>query len=342
VTTTPPENLLPWPAGVISASRWAGVARLLERCRQLAEAGVLPHTIMVVGPRGLGREGLAVELAASLICPTGGNACSCSSCQRVRRGIHPDLQVVVVNREKKEPVIKIDPVRDILGTLDRLPYEGRRRVVLFESCQTPPLNTEAASALLKTLEEPPPYVTFVMLAANPRRVLPTIASRSVEVRVPSPSREELVATVAELCRCDPSQAAKALDSMWGNADLVLKDALDGASSETEESDPGQAAEFLAESVETAAALAEILPRALGGDDLALLGPAHLAKNHPAGIELTVATLLGLTIENGGEGERFLTAAATLLEAERRRRALNLDFEAAFTNAMFVAAAETSS
>ncbi|MFH1177361.1 MAG: hypothetical protein V1750_08130, partial [Acidobacteriota bacterium] len=152
------SSLLPWPAPYLTSASWAGVGRLLARCRELDAAGALPGTLLLTSAPGLGREAMAIELAAALICREPRAVCSCTSCDRVRRGIHPDATILDVLPGNKE--IKIDEqVRPLLQGIDQRPYEGRQRVLIVANAHTPPLNIYSASALLKTIEEPPAHLT---------------------------------------------------------------------------------------------------------------------------------------------------------------------------------------
>ena len=110
------------------------------------------------------------------------------------RGVHPDVEIITVAPDKTQ--ITLEQALHVVENVSLLPYEGMRRVFIVDSCHTPPLGTDAASALLKTLEEPPSRVTFVLLASNPGRVLPTIASRTVQLRIPPPRIDELVPVLA--------------------------------------------------------------------------------------------------------------------------------------------------
>ncbi len=157
--------------------------------------------------------------------------------------------------------ISIEQAQGVVENITQLPYEGRRRVFIVDSCHTPPLGGDAASALLKTLEEPPPSVTFVLLAANPRRVLPTIASRAVQLRVPPPSPDELAALVAAAQGCSDERAAELVAAAGGDAELALR----------------EGGERLPE---TLLALEELAATALAGDGLAILRTAATLQGHP--------------------------------------------------------------
>jgi hypothetical protein len=308
-------SLLPWPSWSLTGERWQGVRVLLDRCRELARSGSLPGTLLLTGEAGLGREALALELAATLICRRGGGSgCSCSSCDRVRRGMHPDLQVLDVLPDSTE--IKIKQVREeILADLERLPYEGRRRVTIVASAQTPPLNAESASALLKALEEPPEHLVWLLLAANQARVLPTIVSRSVQVRVPPPAADELIELLASVTGTETAEARRHLHACLDDATLALHTPPEDEAS-------------------TVAALAAHVRALLGNDRLAALQLGVLAKRAPHLIAVTAAALLDSA--SGMEeaaAEATLDAAARLLAGDRRREVLHLDPEGVVAGAL---------
>jgi hypothetical protein len=293
---------------------------VLERFHVLAHEGAVPGTTLLLGEAGMGREALAVELAALLICRgADGIACRCSSCDRVRRGIHPDLTVVDLDLDertgKRKKEISIDQARAVADDVASFPFEGRRRVVVFVSAHTPPLNTHAASALLKTLEEPPPHSCFVLLASNPERVLPTVVSRSVQVRVPPPDHGELLELLAALHDLSPAQAEAHWRACAEDAVAALR------------LDPG-------DGVQPLLGLAELTREAVGGDPLACLRLAVRAKAGPEVTGVLARALLDEAGRRGGDdGERALHAAAAVLAAERRRAALHLDPESVTAGAL---------
>jgi DNA polymerase III delta prime subunit len=313
-------SLLPWPSAYLAITRRARLLRLLERFHALERAGAMPGTTMLVGEVGLGREALAVELAAALICPSPRAVpCDCPGCGRVRRGIHPDLSVVDVDVDektgKRKEEISIRQAREISDGLASFPFEGRRRVYVFVSAHTPPLNTHAASALLKTLEEPPAHACFVLLAGNPARVLPTVLSRSVQVRVPTPDRGELAELLAAAHGLTAAEAEEHLHACVDDPVAALR--LDRAGS----------APLLS-------GLAALAREAFAGDALAVLRLAVRAKASPDAITAFSRVLLDEAARTGGDGaERALQAAANVLEADRRRAVLHLDAESVTAGAL---------
>lgn len=345
-----------WPDWMLAPAAWPACQKLVSRCLELAASKRLPATLMLVGQPGLGREAVAVELAAGLAVHGGPPAgCGCASCGRVRRGIHPDVAIVGPGQGKKgadgegdspHPAlpersspprrgsdITIEQARDLAGTIDLCPYEGERRVFIFSSCQTPPLNNDAASALLKTLEEPPAHVTFLLLAANPECVLPTILSRSVQVRVPPPSRAEAAALIARACKIDLDRAAGVLAACYDDPALVLPTDASPLAASDGEAALGQP-EDVEELVGAARRLDALLPAVLARDPAALLATAALIQGNPAALPLAVASLLR-TAESATpeQSERALDAAAALLAEERRRALLRLKHESAVLTAL---------
>jgi hypothetical protein len=310
-------RLLPWPDGWLAASRWDSMRGVLERCWQAATGGRLAATLMLVGEPGMGREAVAVELAAALICRSGHRpGCTCGSCDRVRRGIHPDLEVLDV--EPGHSDIRIGQARALLESADRAPYEGARRVVIVASCQTPPLNWDAASALLKVLEEPQQHLTFLLLAANPLRVLPTVLSRSVQVRLPAPKRSQAVELLAELHGVPPAEAERLLVRANGDVGLLVR-AIDPA---------------LAGTLEL---VVPLLDAALDGDGLSIVRLGSLLKNQAVGIPVVVGELLSTAADADPDRvELVLDAAGALLAAEGRRLALRLDVESVLAGTLAAA------
>ena len=119
------------------------------------------HAYLFHGPPGVGKRTAAIAFAAALIGDAG----------RVERRAHPDLYVV-------EPVgdqIRIDDVRELRRDLHMRPFEAERRVYLLFSAET--MNEDAADALLKDLEEPPPYAVIVLVADDLGPLPDTIRSR---------------------------------------------------------------------------------------------------------------------------------------------------------------------
>lgn len=137
------------------------------------------HCYLLAGPAGSGKTTLARLLAAALQCEGRGKPCGiCGSCRKAMAGIHPDIITVDTPDRKTVPVERI---RALQADAYIRPNEGRRKVYLFPRAQA--LTESAQNALLKLIEEPPPYGVFLLLTDNPEKLLPTVRSRCQLLRL---------------------------------------------------------------------------------------------------------------------------------------------------------------
>ena len=173
-----------WDNGVDDSERWRELVEpALERLLQARDRDRFPHALLLIGPAGLGREVAAAEAAVLLVCegadaPWREDGCSA----RVREGLHPDVEAVLPTGTKQ--IIKIAQIRAIVESAASRPYEGLRRVWILDGVEAGHFGGAAANAFLKILEEPPEHVVFILLAANPMAVLPTIRSRCQQLTLP--------------------------------------------------------------------------------------------------------------------------------------------------------------
>ncbi len=164
-----------------------GHSRVVELLGNSLETGRLSHAYLFVGPAHVGKMTLALGLAQALNCEAENPPCGdCRPCRRIGAGKHADVQVVglaydrnVAERLRTE--ISIDQIRDLQHAASLPPYEGRKKVFIVDGAEH--LNVEAANCLLKTLEEPPPYVLLILLAVRDRGLLPTIVSRCQRIEL---------------------------------------------------------------------------------------------------------------------------------------------------------------
>ncbi|MGC8917213.1 MAG: hypothetical protein ACP5NF_09575 [Thermoanaerobaculum sp.] len=292
-------TLWPFADDALDVERFPRAKPLVSGLERAVQRGTLPATLLLVGEPLAGREAVAVELAAMLVCPQPKAGCTCGSCQRVRHGIHPDLHIL--RPEPGHRDIRVEDVAEVLASFQQVPYEGRKRVYVLTNAHTPPLNVFAASALLKTLEEPVSHAHWILLAANPLRVLPTIVSRAVSIRVPAGAE------------AFPGQTHDKRTA------LLLAEVPASAGALAEEGAEGEAFLGLAQ---------ELLPEALAGDLLALLRLAALAKDRPWRSALLAALTLTLARRLDSESaERVLRVAEGWLAAQHVQEQLHLGLEA---------------
>jgi DNA polymerase III delta' subunit len=166
-----------------------GNAALRARLATLGEAEALHPCLLFEGPAGIGKAATARWLAQRLNCEAEDRPCGrCWSCRQIGRGQHPDVLTVGLDPERTAPIISVEQARGIVAALVPRPAYARRRFVIIDPAEA--MSEEAANALLKNLEEPPPDTGFILITAATSRLLPTIRSRSQRVRfAPIPSAE---------------------------------------------------------------------------------------------------------------------------------------------------------
>jgi DNA polymerase III subunit delta' len=179
--------------GIIGHS-WA-----VESLRQSITREHIAHAYLLMGPAGIGKATLARRLAQALICEraTGEPCLECRACKRAASGNHPDVRMISLATqhaaqkadEAKGRELKIDTVREWQRDIDLRPFEACRRVFVLDDADK--LTDQAANAMLKTLEEPPPYAVLILIAHGAGDLLPTIVSRCRVLRLRPVSRRVL-------------------------------------------------------------------------------------------------------------------------------------------------------
>ena len=171
--------------------RLLGNARLQDNLAAAAAKNRFSHFYLISGPKGSGKHTLARYLAAMLMCTEANKPCGqCSACRKIAANTHPDY-ITIDDPEHKNVPVKL--IREARETMFIRPNEGLRKIYLFPQA----MGIEGQNALLKILEEPPPYGVFILLSENPESLLPTVRSRCTELKLTAVAPQQLRPFLAE-------------------------------------------------------------------------------------------------------------------------------------------------
>ncbi|NOU49616.1 DNA polymerase III subunit gamma/tau [Pseudoalteromonas sp. JBTF-M23] len=182
----------------------------------------LHHAYLFTGTRGVGKTTIARIFAKSLNCDQGitSNPCgTCSSCQDIEAGKFIDLiEIDAASRTK------VEDTREILDNVQYAPTRGRYKVYLIDEVHM--LSKHSFNALLKTLEEPPLHVKFLLATTDPQKLPVTILSRCLQFNLNAMSQHDIIGQLADIL---PKEQVKfeepALQALAKAADGSMRDAL---------------------------------------------------------------------------------------------------------------------
>ncbi len=203
-------------------SELIGQPHVVRALSNALERQRLHPALLFTGTRGVGKTTIARIIAKSLNCERGVSAdpCGeCSSCREVDEGRCVDLiEVDAASRTR------VDDTRELLDNVQYAPARGRYKVYLVDEVHM--LSTHSFNALLKTLEEPPPHVQFLLATTDPQKLPVTILSRCLQFNLKRLSRRQIAAHLEDILRREEVQAEPgALALLAAAADGSMRDAL---------------------------------------------------------------------------------------------------------------------
>jgi len=216
---------------IVLARKWrpkrfaemVGQEHVLRALGNALDSGKVHHAFLFTGTRGVGKTTIARILAKSLNCETAGvssNPCGiCSACREIDEGRFVDLiEVDAASRTK------VDDTRELLDNVQYAPTRGRFKVYLIDEVHM--LSNHSFNALLKTLEEPPPHVKFLLATTDPQKLPVTVLSRCLQFslkRLPASLIGERLKFIAgaEHLEFDPAAVALVARAAEGS----MRDAL---------------------------------------------------------------------------------------------------------------------
>ena len=191
-----------------------GQSRVQGFLRHAVEGGRVAHAYLFVGAPGSGKLEAAYALAQALLCENDGCG-ACDACVRVARHTHPDVHYFA---PESATGYLISQTRELLEDVGLAPIRAKRKVYIIDRAEQMRANT--ANALLKTIEEPPSTVTFILLGTSTDLILPTIVSRCQCVPFRSMPLDESAATVARATGADLARCRMAIAVTGGPARAI--------------------------------------------------------------------------------------------------------------------------
>ncbi|HEV7633408.1 MAG TPA: DNA polymerase III subunit gamma/tau [Steroidobacteraceae bacterium] len=205
-----------------SFAEMSGQEHVLKALSNALDTGRVHHAFLFTGTRGVGKTTIARIFAKCLNCEKGVSAqpCGeCSACRDIDAGRFVDLiEVDAASRTK------VDDTRELLDNVLYAPSRGRYKIYLIDEVHM--LSTHSFNALLKTLEEPPPHVKFLLATTDPQKLPVTVLSRCLQFNLKRLSRALITARLAQVLEAEGVSAeAPALRLLAVAADGSLRDAL---------------------------------------------------------------------------------------------------------------------
>ena len=199
-----------------------GQVHVLQALINALDSGRLHHAYLFTGTRGVGKTTIARILAKCLNCETGvtSEPCGqCSACCEIDEGRFVDLiEVDAASRTK------VEDTRELLDNVQYAPTRGRFKIYLIDEVHM--LSQHSFNALLKTLEEPPPHVKFLLATTDPQKLPITILSRCLQFSLKNMSPEKVVGHLQDVLDKEGIQyESSALWQLGRAADGSMRDAL---------------------------------------------------------------------------------------------------------------------
>ena len=198
------------------------IKNVRESLGKIVVSGKIPHAFLFSGPKGTGKTSAARILAKVVNCQRNekkyGEPCNkCSQCKSITRGANIDVIELDAASHRG-----IDDVRALRDAVKLAPANSRKKVYIIDEAHM--LTTEAANALLKTLEEPPDHVMFILATTNPEKLIETVRSRVTNIVFKKATEKEVERSLAKIAKGEKLKDKGAISLIAQKSDGSFRDA----------------------------------------------------------------------------------------------------------------------
>lgn len=165
-----------------------GHQKVLDTLQAAIKSDNISHAYIFEGANGIGKRETALAFSSMLMCEADDAPCGrCKACQLFQQGSHPDFQEIYLDEDKS---ISVEEIRKVLKGIIIRPLYSKYKVFVINNADN--MTIQAQNALLKSLEEPPGYVVFILTVQSGAAMTPTIRSRCQKIFFNKLSHEELM------------------------------------------------------------------------------------------------------------------------------------------------------
>jgi DNA polymerase-3 subunit gamma/tau len=218
------------------------IVEVRESLTRIVASGRVPHAFLFSGPKGTGKTSAARIIAKIVNCESKARPCNkCLQCTQINKG--SNIDVIELDAASHRG---IDDVRLLRDAVKLSPAKASRKVYIIDEVHM--LTLEASNALLKTLEEPPEHVIFILATTNPEKLIETIRSRTTNIAFRKAAPDEIVRSLSRVVRGEKmkikEEALKEIAAASGGSFRDAVKILEQLALEKRKLDPKSVSEFL--------------------------------------------------------------------------------------------------
>lgn len=224
------------------------IAEVRESLARMVASGKIPHAFLFSGPKGTGKTSAARIIAKIVNCESKIKPCNrCLQCTSINKG--SNIDVIELDAASHRGIEDIRLLRDAVKLA---PARAKKKVYIIDEVHM--LTVEASNALLKTLEEPPEHVIFILATTNPEKLIETIRSRTTNISFRKATPDEVVRSLSRAVKGEKmkikSESLKEIAAASGGSFRDAVKILEQLASERRKLDPKSVSEFLFQTKDT--------------------------------------------------------------------------------------------